>query len=413
MAGSLSHLRVLDLSRVLAGPYAGQILGDLGADVIKIERPGSGDETRAWGPPYLAGRDGQASSESAYFLSANRNKRSVAIDFSRAEGQRLVRDLAGKSDVLIENFRVGGLRQYGLDYASLNEFNPRLVYCSISGFGQTGPYADRPGYDFMIQAMGGLMSITGRAEGEPGAGSLKVGVAVTDVMAGLYAVIAILSALAAREKSGRGQHIDLALLDVQIAGLANQAMNYLTTGESPRRMGNVHPSIVPYQDFPTCDHRIAVAVGNDSQFERLCAVLGHSEWKEDERFRTNSQRVANRKDLIALMNGVLVKRPASEWISSLTDAGVPCGPINDLNMVFHDPQVEARHMRVEMEHPLAEKLPLVASPIRIPETPVEYRIAPPLLGQHTGEVLSDLLGLSQEQISDLAASGAVGLRSSR
>jgi glutaryl-CoA transferase len=408
MSGALSHIRVLDLSRVLAGPYAGQILGDLGADVIKIERPGAGDETRGWGPPYLAGGDGQATSESAYFLSANRNKRSVAIDFSRVEGQDLVRELAKKSDVLIENFRAGGLQQHGLDYASLRELNPRLVYCSISGFGQTGPYAGRPGYDFLIQAMGGLMSITGHKDGEPRAGPLKAGVAVTDVMAGLYAVIAILAALAGREKSGRGQHIDLALLDVQIAGLVNQAMNYLTTGEAPRRLGNAHPSIVPYQDFPASDMRVAIAVGNDLQFERLCGVLGHSEWKDDERFRTNPARVANRETLIALMNALLVTRPAGEWISSLTAAGVPCGPINDLKMVFEDPQVEARQMRIEMEHPLAGKAPLVASPIRLSETPVEYRLAPPLLGQHTREVLSDLLGLSPEQITKLAEAGVIG-----
>ena len=408
MSAALSHIRVLDLSRVLAGPYAGQILGDLGADVIKIERPGAGDETRGWGPPYLADRGGQETSESAYFLSANRNKRSVAIGFSRVEGQSLVRDLAKKSDVLIENFRAGGLQQYGLDYASLRELNPRLVYCSISGFGQTGPYADRPGYDFLIQAMGGLMSITGGEDGEPGAGPLKVGVAVTDVMAGLYSVIAILAALAGREKSGRGQHIDLALLDVQVAGLVNQAMNYLTTGEAPKRRGNAHPSIVPYQDFPASDIPIAIAVGNDLQFERLCGVLGHSEWKDDERFRTNPARVANREALIALMSAVLVTRPAGEWISSLTAAGVPCGPINDLKMVFEDPQVEARQMRIEMEHPLAGKAPLVASPIRLSETPVEYCRAPPLLGQHTREVLADLLGLSPEQITKLAEAGVIG-----
>ncbi len=408
MLAALSHIRVLDLSRVLAGPYAGQILGDLGADVIKIERPGVGDETRSWGPPYLAGRDGRATSESAYFLSANRNKRSVAIDFSRIEGQRLVRELAMKSDVLIENFRVGGLQQYGLDYASLGALNPRLVYCSISGFGQTGPYADRPGYDFLIQAMGGLMSITGREDGAPGAGPLKVGVAVTDVMAGLYAVVAILAGLAAREKSGRGQHIDLALLDVQIAGLVNQAMNYLTAGEAPKRMGNAHPSIVPYQDFPTSDLPIAIAVGNDLQFGRLCSVLGHPEWNDDERFHTNPARVDNREILIALMNAVLVTRPAGEWISHLASAGVPCGPINDLERVFHDPQVEARQMRLEMEHPLRERLPLVASPIRLSEMPVEYRRAPPLLGQHTREVLSGVLGLGEEQIAELARAGVIG-----
>jgi len=387
----LHGLRVLDLSRVLAGPWAGQLLADLGADVIKVERPGAGDDTRGWGPPYLKDEAGGDTSEAAYFLCANRNKRSVAIDIATAEGQALVRRLAQKADVLLENFKVGGLAQYGLDWKSLETLNPRLVYCSITGFGQTGPYAPRAGYDFLIQGMGGLMSVTGRADGEEGAGPQKVGVALTDIMTGLYATIAVQAALAERERSGRGQHIDLALLDVQVACLANQASNYLAGQVLPRRMGNAHPNIVPYQDFPTADGDMILAVGNDTQFARLCAVAGHAEWAADARFATNAARVANRGVLVPLLRQATVMRTTREWVAALEAAGVPCGPINRLDEVFADPQVVSRGMRIEMPHPQAGRVPLVANPIRLSASPVSYRHAPPLLGQHTDEVLAQWL----------------------
>lgn len=389
---ALSGLRVLDLSRVLAGPWAGQMLADLGADVVKIERPGSGDDTRAWGPPYLRDADGRDTSEAAYFLCANRNKRSLAIDLTTAEGQVRVRELVANADVLIENFKVGGLAGYGLDYASLSVLNPRLIYCSITGFGQDGPYAQRAGYDFMIQALGGMMSVTGRAEGEPGAGPVKVGVAVTDILTGLYASNAILAAVVERERSGLGQHIDLSLLDVQVACLANQSLNYLTTGTPPKRMGNAHPNIVPYQDFPSADGDFILTVGNDSQFRRFCSVAGHPEWAEDPRFATNAQRVAHRDLLIPLIRQVTVFRTTDQWMADLEQAGVPCGPINDLAQVFADPQVLARGLKVRMAHPLSGEVDLVANPIRLSRTPVEYRLAPPLLGEHAAQILRDWLG---------------------
>ena len=388
---ALSGLRVLDLSRVLAGPWAGQMLADLGADVVKVERPGAGDDTRAWGPPYLRDGDGRDTSEAAYFLSANRNKLSITIDFTQPEGQQQVRELVQRADVLIENFKVGGLAAYGLDYASLQALNPRLIYCSVTGFGQQGPYAKRAGYDFMIQAMGGLMSITGKADGEEGAGPVKVGVALTDILTGLYASNAILAALAERARSGLGQHIDLALLDVQIACLGNQALNYLTTGVPPKRLGNAHPNIVPYQDFPTADGDFILTVGNDGQFRKFCEVAGHPEWSADARFATNSARVANRAELVPLIRQVTVFRTTAEWIATLEQAGVPCGPINDLAQVFADPQVQARGTRVRMAHPLAGEVDLVANPIRLSRTPVDYRRPPPLLGEHNTEVLADWL----------------------
>lgn len=401
MAGALSHIRVLDLSRVLAGPWSGQILADLGAEVIKVERPGSGDDTRAWGPPYLKGSDGRDTSEAAYFLSANRNKQSVTIDFTRPEGQKLVRELAMKSDILIENFKVGGLAAYGLDYESLKAINPRLIYCSITGFGQFGPYAKRAGYDFMIQGLGGLMSITGRSDQEEGAGPVKVGVALTDILTGLYSSVAMLAALASREISGKGQHIDMALLDVQVACLANQAMNYLTTGNPPRRLGNAHPNIVPYQDFPTADGDFILTVGNDSQFRKFCEVAGHREWADDPRFTTNKARVAHRAELIPMIRQATVFKTTAEWVAALEEVGVPCGPINDLAAVFADPQVQARGLRVELDHPLAGMVPQVASPLRLSDTPVEYRMPPPLLGEHTREVLQQVLGLAAEQVDAL------------
>ncbi|HCL40809.1 MAG: CoA transferase [Pseudomonadales bacterium] len=388
---ALSGLRVLDLSRVLAGPWAGQMLADLGADVVKVERPGAGDDTRAWGPPYLRDADGRDTSEAAYFLSANRNKRSITIDFTQPEGQQQVRELVQLADVLIENFKVGGLAVYGLDYQSLQALNPRLIYCSVTGFGQQGPYAKRAGYDFMIQAMGGLMSITGKADGEDGAGPVKVGVALTDILTGLYASNAILAALAERERSGQGQYIDLALLDVQIACLGNQALNYLTTGVPPRRLGNAHPNIVPYQDFPTADGDFILTVGNDGQFRKFCEVAGHPEWATDPRFVSNAARVANRAELIPLIRQVTVFRTTAEWIAALEQAGVPCGPINDLAQVFADPQVQARGTRIRMAHPLAGEVDLVANPIRLSRTPVDYRRPPPLLGEHNSEVFADWL----------------------
>ncbi|MBS9763546.1 CaiB/BaiF CoA transferase family protein [Pseudomonas mosselii] len=405
--GALSHLRVLDLSRVLAGPWSGQILADLGADVIKVERPGAGDDTRSWGPPFLRDVQGENTSEAAYYLSANRNKRSLTIDFTQPEGQRLVRELAAKSDIVIENFKVGGLAAYGLDYQSLKAVNPTLIYCSITGFGQTGPYAKRAGYDFMIQGLGGLMSLTGRPEGEEGAGPMKVGVALTDILTGLYSTVAILAALAHRDQSGIGQHIDMALLDVQVACLANQAMNYLTTGTAPRRLGNAHPNIVPYQDFPTADGNFILTVGNDGQFRKFAEVAGQAHWADDPRFATNKQRVANRAELIPLIRQATVFKTTAEWVSELEKAGVPCGPINDLAQMFQDPQVLARGLAVDVPHPLAGSVPQVASPIRLSETPVEYRQAPPLLGEHTEAVLGDVLGLDGEAVQRLRAAGVL------
>lgn len=405
--GALSHLRVLDLSRVLAGPWSGQILADLGADVIKVERPDRGDDTRAWGPPFLRDARGENTSEAAYYLSANRNKRSVTIDFTQPEGQRLVRELAAKSDIVIENFKVGGLASYGLDYERLKAVNPRLIYCSITGFGQTGPYAKRAGYDFMIQGLGGLMSLTGRPEGEQGAGPMKVGVALTDILTGLYSTVAILAALAHRDQSGEGQHIDMALLDVQVACLANQAMNYLTTGTPPKRLGNAHPNIVPYQDFPTADGDFILTVGNDGQFRKFAEVAGQPQWADDPRFATNKQRVAHRAELIPLIRQATVFKTTAEWVAELERAGVPCGPINDLAQMFQDPQVVARGLKVDVPHPLAGSVPQVASPIRLSETPVEYRRAPPLLGEHTEAVLMDVLGLDAGAVQVLRSAGVL------
>lgn len=405
--GALSHIRVLDLSRVLAGPWAGQILADLGAEVIKVERPGKGDDTRAWGPPFLKDPRGENTSEAAYYLSANRNKQSVTIDFTLPEGQELVRQLAEKSDILIENFKVGGLAAYGLDYASLKTINPRLIYCSITGFGQSGPYSRRAGYDFMIQGLGGLMSLTGREEGQEGSGPVKVGVALTDVLTGVYSSTAILAALAHRDRGGLGQHIDMALLDVQVACLANQALNYLTTGVAPVRLGNAHPNIVPYQDFPTADGDFILTVGNDSQFRKFAEVAGHAQWAEDPRFLTNKLRVAHRAELIPLIRQATVFKTTAQWVSELEGAGVPCGPINDLAQVFADPQVQSRGLAMSLPHALGGSVPQVASPIRLSETPVEYRSAPPLLGEHTDAVLERLLGLPTADVHRLRRAGVL------
>ncbi|MBV1813829.1 CaiB/BaiF CoA transferase family protein [Pseudomonas viridiflava] len=407
MMGALSHIRVLDLSRVLAGPWAGQILADLGADVIKVERPVCGDDTRSWGPPFLKDEAGQNTTEAAYYLSANRNKQSVTIDFTRPEGQRLVRKLVAKSDIVIENFKVGGLAAYGLDYASLKAVNPKLIYCSITGFGQTGPYAKRAGYDFMIQGLGGLMSLTGRPDGDEGGGPVKVGVALTDILTGLYSTTAILAALAHRDQSGVGQYIDMALLDVQVACLANQAMNYLTTGVAPKRLGNAHPNIVPYQDFPTADGDFILTVGNDSQFRKFAEVAGQSQWATDPRFLTNKLRVANRGELIPLIRQATVFKTTAQWVDELEAAGVPCGPVNDLAQVFDDPQVLARGLAIELPHALGGRVAQVASPIRLSETPVEYRRAPPLLGEHTAQVLQALLGMSGDEVAALKEAGVL------
>ncbi len=424
MNESLAHITVLDLSRILAGPWASQLLADLGADVTKIERPGAGDDTRAFGPPFVggaggsgAGATGTAAShgdvtgrgdatsrgDAAYFLCANRNKKSVTVDFTKPEGQALVRRLATSADVVLENFKVDGLKAYGLDYASLKDLNPKLIYCSITGFGQTGPYAARPGYDFLIQAMGGLMSVTGRGSDEPGAGPQKAGVAVADIMTGLYATVGILAALTHRERTGEGQYIDISLLDTQVACLANQAMNYLVSGEVPQPMGNAHPSIVPYQDLPTRDGFMALAVGNDSQFARLCAEMGLAELAQDPRFSTNPERVRHRTVLIKQLCAVSLTRSTADWVNVLQAAGVPCGPINPIDAVFADPQVQARGMRVDMVHPVAGTVSLVANPLRLSQTPVSYRLAPPTLGAHTLEVLKDKLGLSDADIDALIA----------
>ncbi len=400
MAGPLSHIRVLELSRVLAGPWSAQTLADLGADVIKVERPGAGDDTRAWGPPW-------AGDQSAYFLSTNRGKRSITIDFERPEGQELVRKLAAQADVVIENFKVGGLVKYGLDYDSLKAVNPRLVYCSITGFGQTGPYRNRAGYDFMIQGMGGLMSITGQPDGEPGGGPVKVGVAVTDIFTGLYATIGIMGALAHRDRTGEGQQVDLALLDVQVAVLANQAMNCLVGGKAPQRLGNAHPNIVPYQAFATRDGYIILAVGNDGQFAKFCTVAGRPDLAKDERYATNPARVANRKELVALLEELIRTRDSHDWLAALEEVGVPCGPINDLTAVFEDPQVKARNIHQDLPHPTQGSVPTVASPIRYSGTPLVHDTAPPTLGQHTDTVLADSLGLSEADIASLREKGVI------
>ncbi|WP_373386548.1 CaiB/BaiF CoA transferase family protein [Pseudomonas alcaligenes] len=407
MSGALSHIRVLDLSRVLAGPWAGQILADLGAEVIKVERPGTGDDTRHWGPPYIKDAAGNDSREAAYFQCANRNKQSLTLDFTQAEGQHLVRELAAQCDVLLENFKVGGLAAYGLDYETLKAVNPRLIYCSITGFGQNGPYAKRAGYDFMIQGLGGLMSLTGKPDGEDGAGPMKVGVALTDILTGLYATVGVLAALNAREQTGQGQYIDVALLDVQVACLANQAMNYLATGAAPKRLGNAHPNIVPYQDFPSADGDFILAVGNDGQFRKFCEVAGLPALADDPRFSTNKARVAHRAELIPLLRQATVFKTTVEWVTLLEEAGVPCGPINDLAQVFADPQVQARGLRLDLANGLGSSTPQVASPLRLSATPVDYRLAPPLLGEHSDAILQRLLGLDAAQIASLRAAGVV------
>ena len=407
MAGPLSHIRVLDLSRVLAGPWAAQNLADLGAEVIKIERPGTGDDTRGWGPPWMKDGQGKDTTESAYFLSVNRNKKSVTLDISKPEGQKIVHELVGKCQVLIENYKVGALKKYGLGYEEIKAVNPSIIYCSVTGFGQDGPYAPRPGYDFIFQGMGGLMSITGEGDGQPGAGPQKVGIAITDVLTGMYASVAILAAITHRERTGQGQYIDAALLDTIVAFNANQIVSYFASGKIPQRYGNAHPQVVPYEVFPTADGHIILAVGNDSQFASFCQTAGCAELAEEARFKTNSARIVHRGELIPLIAEVMRTRTKREWIEALETANVPCGPINNMKEVFDDPQVQHRKLRVDIPHPLGGTAPVVASPLRLSETPVEYRLAPPTLGQHTGEVLKNLLGKSDAELERLKAGGIV------
>lgn len=398
MSSSLDGLRVLDLSRVLAGPVCTQVLGDLGADIIKIEKPGAGDDTRQWGPPYLKDKDGNDTTESAYYLSCNRNKRSVSIDISRPEGQDLLRQLAARSDVLIENFKVGGLEKYGLGYEQLRRHAPRLVYCAISGFGQTGPLASEPGYDFIAQAMSGLMASTG----EPGGQPMKAGVALSDVMTGLYGAIGILAALRHRDSTGEGQMVDLSLLDVSVAGMTNIAQYYLTAGEPAPRMGNAHATIVPYQTFPTRDGHVVIAVGNNTQFSRLCGFIGRAEWSADPRFSTNRERVRHRAELCAMLSDIFRGETTAYWVDGLRGIDVPAGPVNTIEQVFADDQIGARGMRIAMPHPYAAgPVPLVGSPLKLSAAPVRYDRAPPVCGQHTGEVLREILGLSEDAIQAL------------
>lgn len=391
----LHGIKVLDLSRVLAGPWCTQNLADLGADVIKVERPGVGDDTRGWGPPYLKDEQGQETTESAYYLSANRNKRSITIDFSTPEGAELVRKMAAKCDVLVENFKVGGLQKYGLDYEQLKKVNPRLIYCSITGFGQDGPMAHLPGYDFMIQGYGGLMSITGERDDLPGGGPQKAGVAVTDVLTGMYATVAILGALQERNRSGLGQYLDIALLDSQIAMLANQNLNYMTSGKAPKRYGNAHQNITPYQAFQVEDGHLIIAVGNDGQFRRLCQVLGVVELADDKRFQTNAARLAHREELLALIEPLIEKFTREELTEKLRQVGVPAGPINNLAEVYESPQVKHRQIWRNLPHSVAGQAPTTASPMRFSATPVQYRMAPPMLGEHTDEILAEF-GLQRD-----------------
>ena len=412
--GALAGIRVLDLSRVLAGPWCTQMLADLGADVVKVERPGLGDDTRQWGPPFLKDAQGNDTHQASYFTACNRNKRSVTIDMATAEGQALIKQMALQADIVVENFKVGGLKQYGLDHESLRALNPRLIYCSVTGFGQDGPYAERAGYDLMVQAMTGLMSITGHADNAPGGGPMRVGVAVIDLFTGLYASNAILAALNVRHHTGQGQHIDMALLDVGMAVLANQAAGFLATGLPPGRMGNSHPSLAPYQDFPTQDGNMLLAIGNDGQFQRFCAAAGQPQWASDERFATNTLRVKHRAELIPAMEAVTRTRTTADWIALLEDKAVPCGPINTIAQAFDDAQVQARGLAVTLPRWKAgeaatdkvQQITGVASPLRLSATPPVLRNAPPALGQHTDEVLREM-GLDAERIAALRAQGVV------
>ncbi|MDP9582975.1 CoA transferase [Burkholderia sp. Tr-862] len=405
--GALSHIRVLDLTRVLAGPWCAQTLADFGADVIKVERPGAGDDTRHWGPPYLKDAAGADTAEAAYYLAANRNKRSVTVDIATPEGQQIVRELAAQSDVVLENYKVGQLAKYGLDYESLRAVKPDLVYCSVTGFGQTGPYAHRAGYDFIVQGIGGFMSITGERDSEPGGGPQKAGVAIADLATGLYSTIAVLAALAHRDRTGEGQYIDMALLDVQVALLANMNTNFLASGKPPVRWGNAHPNIVPYQTFQTSDGWIIVAVGNDGQFRKFVEAGGRAELADDERFATNPSRVRHRDTLVPILAEMVKTRAKADWIGTLEAAGVPCGPINELDEVFDNEQVVARGMQVSLPHPCGADVKLVRNPIRMSATPPDARTAPPLLGAQTEAVLRDMLGYDAARIAALKAKQAI------
>jgi len=406
MPKALEHLRVLDMSRVLAGPFLAQSLADFGADVIKVERPHHGDESRTF-PPYLKDSSGAETDDSAYFMSINRGKRSVTIDISTPRGQELVKALAALSDVLIENYKVGDLKRYGLDYESLRKINPRLVYCSITGFGQTGPYKNRPGYDYIFQAMSGLMSITGGPDELPGGGPAKVGLAICDVITGMYSSFAVMTALAHRDRSGEGQHIDMSLLDTTIATISHINMNYLIGGIVPKRMGTGHPSIVPYQMFKAQDGPMVVAVGNDGQFAKLCAILGLAELARDARFRTNPLRVQHRDALVPQLEAAFAQKTVDAWIESLTPQGVPCGPLNDIPQVFADPHVKARGVHVQIPHPRAGAVSALANPAKLSATPPSYDRPAPRLGEHTREVLSSVLGLSNVEIDELAAAAVI------
>ncbi|MEY3900553.1 MAG: hypothetical protein RI962_1708 [Pseudomonadota bacterium] len=401
MKGALSHLRVVDLSRVLAGPWASQILADMGADVIKIERPGSGDDTRGWGPPFLKDEAGNDTTEAAYYLGANRGKKSLTLNIAAPEAQEIIRHLVKDADVFIENYKVGDMARYGLSYQDLKQINPRIVYCSITGFGQTGPMAEIAGYDFIVQGLGGLMSITGERDDLPGGGPQKVGVAVADIMTGLYSTIAILAAIEHRHSSGEGQYIDMALLDVQVATIANMNMNYLCSGKVPGRQGNAHANIVPYQVFNAADGELILAVGNDTQFAKLCAVLGCPEIAGDERYAKNANRVRHREALLPLLQQRLVTRSVAQWVEVLQPEGVPCGPVNSIAQTFANPQVIHRQMRVDLPHPLAGSVPSVANPIKFSGTPIQYGDAPPTLGQHSDQVLREYVGLSDAEIEAL------------
>ncbi|HKE40118.1 MAG TPA: CaiB/BaiF CoA-transferase family protein [Casimicrobiaceae bacterium] len=409
MAGPLSHLTVLDLSRVLAGPWCTQLLADLGAEVIKVEKPGTGDDTRTWGPPFLKDEKGRDTAESAYYLGCNRGKKSVAIDFTQADGRAIVLDLARSVDIVIENFKVGGLAKYRLDYSSLAEINPRLVYCSITGFGQTGPYAERAGYDFIIQGMSGFMSVTGERDDLPGGGPQKAGIAISDLMTGMYACSAILAAIAHRDAGGRGQYIELSLLDSAVSMMAAMNMNYLVSGVPPVRAGNAHQNIVPYQVFACADGHLILAVGNDAQFARFCEVAGEPEWACDSRYAANAERVKRRDELVPLVAAVVRTRTQSEWLEALEAVGVPCGPINLLDQVFADPQVLSRGMRLDLPHPLSGTVPQVGNPLHFSMTPVGYSRAPPLLGEHTAAVLRERLGFRDKGLKDLAKRGVIGI----
>jgi formyl-CoA transferase len=409
-AGPLSHLTILDMSRVLAGPWCTQLLADLGATVIKIERPGGGDDTRAWGPPYLKDSSGRDTTEAAYYLCCNRGKLSVAVDFTTPEGQRIVTDLARDADVLVENFKVGGLAKYGLDYPSVSRENPRIVYASITGFGQSGPYADRAGYDFIIQGMSGFMSVTGERDDLPGGGPQKAGIAITDLMTGMYTTVAIQAALAHRDRTGQGQWIDTCLFDSAVAMMAVMNLNYLVTGNAPGRAGNAHQNIVPYQVFPCADGHVIVAVGNDAQFAKFCDAAGRPEWAADSRFAKNADRVRNREVLVPLIADVMRTRTQHAWLAALEPLGVPCGPINKLDQVFADPQIAARGLRMDLAHPLAGTVPQVGTPIVFSATPPAYERPPPLLGEHTASVLRERLGMDDEALAGLAARGIIGMR---